>query len=354
MTKTKTVPGLAATLAALLLSSCMPEPVSRSWTAMSCNFDATIHGDGGTVAREAALDTLVEMGARYEQLFSDYDPRGPLSTLRGRKGDKVELDPEIVAVLRQAIDVDRASGGAFDIGVHDLKRLWGIGTDSAHVPASDSVKLFLERRFGFAPGPRDSLPPAVRILSPTRVELLVDSLPIDLGGIAKGYVADRMSERLSELGYPVHLVQAGGEILAKGRKAKGLWNIGIKNPRRTDSLAGVIALDSGMAISTSGDYERFFEKDGIRYHHIFEARTGSPSRNGTISVTLLCPTSLVCDGWSKPMFVLGPGRARRLADSLGIQAFWIRESATGPCSRKTGGWNGRLASENIPACDADW
>ncbi len=336
------------------LSGCTPEPVSRPWTAMSCNFDATIHGSNGSVPPQAALDTLQASSARYEGLFSDYDPNGPLSALRGRKGDTVRVDPEILLVLSQALAVDRASGGAFDIGVHDLKQLWGIGTENAHVPPEDSVRLFLARRFGFAPTATDTLPSPLRILPDGRIALLSDSLPIDLGGIAKGHTVDRLSRKLSDLGYPVHLVQAGGEILAHGRKAKGPWKIGIKNPRMLDSLAGVITLDSGMAVSTSGDYERYFESGGARYHHIFDARTGSPTRGGTISVTLLCPSSLVCDGWSKPMFVLGPRRGRRLADSLGLQAFWIRETAAGLCSQRTDGWNGRLAADRTPACASDW
>lgn len=339
---------------AALLAGCGPEPVSRHWTAMSCNFEAAIHGSDGKVPPRSALDTLQDLSARYDSLFTDYDPNGPLSALRGKKGDTVRVDPEIIQVLTQALAVDRASGGSFDIGVHDLKQLWGIGSENAHVPPADSVKLYLIRRFGFAPTATDTLPSPLRILPDGRVVLLSDSLPIDLGGIAKGYAVDRLSRKLSELGYPVHLVQAGGEILAHGAKAKGAWKIGIKNPRALDSLAGVITLDSGMAVSTSGDYERYFESGGVRHHHIFDARTGSPARGGTISVTLLCPSSLVCDGWSKPMFVLGPRRGQHLADSLGLQAFWIRETSAGLCSRRTDGWGGRLAADDMSECASDW
>ena len=345
---------LGSVFALVCFSGCTEKPRSRFWTAMDCNFDATIHGSGGRVAPEAALDTLQSMASRYERLFTDYDPTGPLSALRGRKGDTIDLDPEIVIVLRQAIKVDRASGNSFDIGVHDLKRFWGIGDASPRVPPPDSVQLFLIRRFGFVPNPGDTLPDPVSILPDGRVALLTDSLPIDLGGIAKGYTVDKMSQRLTELGYPDHLIQGGGEIRASGRKRKGPWMIGIKNPRKTDTVVGVISLDSGSAVSTSGDYERFFFQDGVRYHHIFDPRTGSPARGGTISVTLLCLTSLVCDGWSKPLFVLGPGRGRKLADSLGLQAFWVRETPQGPCSRKTDGWGRRLDAGSMSACPADW
>lgn len=321
---------------------------------MDSNFDATVHGPEGVVPHEAALDTIQALAARYERLFTDYDPAGPLSALRGREGDTVTLDPEIVFVLRQALLTDRFSDGGFDVGVHDMKRLWGIGLENPAVPSPDSIGFYLRRRFGFVPGPTDSLPTPLRILSDTRVLLLTDSLPIDLGGIAKGYTVDRLSQKLSELGYPAHLVQAGGEILTAGRKPTGDWKIGIKNPRQLDSVVGIVTLDSGRAITTSGDYERFFFQDGARHHHIFDPRTGSPARGGTISVTLLCPTSMACDASSKPLFVLGPMRGRKLADSLGLDAFWVRESPQGLCSRQTDGWGHRLGSLTIPSCPADW
>jgi FAD:protein FMN transferase len=321
---------------------------------MDCNFDATLHGKEGLVPPEAALDSVQALSSRYDRLFTDYDPTGPLSVLRGRKGDTVVVDPEIVVVLRQALLTDRFSDGAFDMGVHDMKRLWGIGGATPKVPSPDSIRVYLERRFGFLPGPSDSLPAPLRVLSDNRVLLLTDSLPIDLGGIAKGYTVDRLSQKLSDLGYPVHLVQAGGEILTAGRKATGDWKVGIKNPRQLDSVVGIVDLDSGRAVSTSGDYERCFFQDGVRHHHIFDPRTGSPARGGTISVTLLCATSLACDASSKPLFVLGPRRGRKLADSLGLEVFWIRESPQGLCSRQTDGWGHRLGSLTIPSCPTDW
>jgi FAD:protein FMN transferase len=344
--------GLA--VAIIGLTGCTSKPHSRFWTAMDCNFDATIHGSGGVVPPEAALDSIQALSTRYDRLFTDYDPAGPLSVLRGRKGDTVTVGPEIATVLRQAILTDHHSDGTFDMGVHDMKRLWGIGASNPKVPSPDSIGVYLKRRFGSIPAPTDSLPVPLRILSDDRVVLLTDSLPIDLGGIAKGYSVDRLSRKLSELGYPVHLVQAGGEILSAGRKPSGDWKIGIKNPRQLDSVVGIVSLDSGRAVSTSGDYERFFFQDGVRYHHIFDPRTGSPARGGTISVTLLCPTSMTCDASSKPLFVLGPRRGRKLADSLGLEVFWIRESPQGLCSRQTDHWGHRLGSLTIPSCPTDW
>lgn len=349
-------PTLAALVlfASLLLSGCKDKPVARFWTAMDCNFAATIHGHGGKIPAQKALDRLEAETRRLDALFSDYQSLSLLQVLRGRKGDTVAVGPEIALVLRKALVAMHASGNAFDPGMHDLKRLWGIGTDLGHVPPTDSVDLFVTRRFGFLPQASDTLPEPFAVLPDDRVVLRADSLPIDLGGIAKGYSVDRLSRILDSLGWPVHLVQGGGEIVVHGRKADGPWHVGIKNPRRLDTVVGVISLDSGAAISTSGDYERYFLDKGVRYHHIFDPRTGRPSRSGTISVTVRCPTSLDCDAFTKPFFVMGPARARRLADSLGLQAYWIREDGRGGmCSRSTGGWGGTVDA-SLPECPVDW
>lgn len=316
---------------------------------MDCNFAATIHGSG-SIPAEVALDTLQAMSQELESVFTDYDPFGPLALLKGRKGDTVEPDPRIVEVLRSALPAMSASHGKLDIGLHDLKALWALDAADPQVPDSAAIDSALAKRYGKAHDDASRARPPLEILPDGRVVLLTDSLPIDLGGIAKGWAVDRMSDKLVDLGFPVHLIQGGGEIRARGRKTTGPWNIGIKNPRATGTLAALVELDSGLAISTSGDYERFFIKDGIRYHHLFDPATGAPSRNGVVSASLLCPTSAVCDRWSKPMFLLGPELGRPLADSLGVPILWIRETASGLCGTATPSWGTRLQRDTLPEC----
>lgn len=334
-------------LLALALVSCKPATTKRDWAAMDCNFAATLHGTS-EVPAEIALDSIQALSAEYAALFTDYDPTGPLAILRGRKGDTVRPDPRIVEVLRGALPVMAASHGALDIGLHDLKALWKLDAPDPDVPDSASIAKVLERRFGPALASLYDAP--VELLPDGRVVLHVDSLPIDLGGVAKGWAVDRMSEALVRLGYPTHLIQGGGEIIARGRKSSGSWKIGIKNPRATSTTAAMVDLDTGSAISTSGDYERFFLKDGVRYHHLFLPATGRPSRNGTVSATLLCPTSSLCDLWSKPMFLLGPEHGTRLADSLGIPVLWVRETPSGLCGSATASWGKRLVRDTLAGC----
>lgn len=337
-----------AIVGGVLLASCREAPSThRDWAAMDCNFAATVHGVG-RIPPEAALDSLQRMTHGYDSLLTDYDPRGPLSVLRGRKGDTIRPDPRIVEILRGALRAMSASRGTLDIGLHDIKALWALDAAHPRVPDSAAIDALLERRFG-----TDSVGHFVaplEILPDGRVVLSVDSLPIDLGGVAKGWVVDRMSRSLVEWGYPTHLIQGGGEIVVHGRKASGDWKIGVKNPRATDRIVGAIGLDSGGAVSTSGDYERFFLLDGVRYHHLFDPSTGRPSHNGVASATLLCATSAQCDLWSKPMFLLGPERGSALADSLGIRVLWVRETPRGLCGATSAGWGKRLWLDSLAAC----
>lgn len=337
-----------AILGALLLVSCREVPSThRDWAAMDCNFAATLHGQG-RIPPEAALDSIQRMTHRFDTLLTDYNPRGPLSILRGRKGDTVRPDLRIVEILRGALPAMAASRGSLDIGLHDLKAVWGLDAADPRVPDSASIDAALRRRFGTDSVDRARAP--LEILPDGRVVLHVDSLPIDLGGIAKGWVVDRMSDWLVSQGYPVHLIQGGGEIVVHGRKAAGAWKLGVKNPRATEQIVGSIALDSSGAVSTSGDYERFFLLDGVRYHHLFDPATGRPSRNGVASATLLCSTSAQCDLWSKPMFLLGPRRGKALADSLGIRVLWIREVPGGLCGVQSDGWGKKLWRDSLVAC----
>jgi thiamine biosynthesis lipoprotein len=144
-----------------------------------------------------------------------------------------------------------------------------------------------------------------------------------------------------------------------GLKPSGPWNIAIRHPRAGDSLAGMLHIASSRAVSTSGDYERWFEKDGVRYHHIFDPRTGRPARPWC-SVTVLASESLWADALTEPLFVLGPEASLPLLARLGAEAVWIREkireeireAGPGLCHVATPGLreSNRLELEGIPAC----
>jgi thiamine biosynthesis lipoprotein len=140
-------------------------------------------------------------------------------------------------------------------------------------------------------------------------------MAIDLGGIAKGYAAGEALKVLKKEGQTSALIDAGGDIYALGLNNGRPWKIGIRQPSGKGIL-GALEL-SDASVSTSGDYERFFEKNGVRYHHIFDPRTGYPA-SGVRSVTVVSKDATLADGYSTALFVLGPERGMKLAESNGI------------------------------------
>jgi FAD:protein FMN transferase len=289
-----------------------------------------------------------------------------LRRLQGSAGDTLAPDAEIFTVLRAAEEMESASRGVFDITLHDLKTVWGLSSgDSARIPSDSAIAWAMRGNPAFhAPAEGDpSLRPPYALLKDGRMVLLRDGVVFDLGGIAKGYAVDRMHAILDSLGYPVHIVKAGGDMRVGGSKSGEPWLLGIRHPRSGDRLAGALHLGHATAVSTSGDYERFFIRDGVRYHHVFNPRTGRPA-GPYCSVTVLADNSLLADRLTKPLFILGPAAGGELLRRFGAQAVWMRESGAGNgagtdstgvplCHVASPGMQGILEMKDIPACPAD-
>ncbi len=204
-------------------------------------------------------------------------------------GSRFEREPEVRALFAQAREIHQTSRGCFDITVAPLSRLWGFRTDEYRVP-SVQERLTALARVGMD---------KVRIL-PERLEI-PDNMELDWGGIAKGYGIDRAAQALRELGVTRGFLNAGGDLFCWGMNPTGRpWQVGVKKPRGSGYL-GVLSL-SGLGAATTGDYQRFFMQDGIRYHHVFDPRTGLPAR-GHQSVTVTGPETRVCDALSTALFV---------------------------------------------------
>lgn len=211
---------------------------------------------------------------------------------------------EIAGLLGKAHQVWEQSDGAFDPTVKPLIELWGfydsLGRD---VPSREKLSDVL-RFVGFNNLEISGDTVTLRDFPGSPRENLVFSCGVDLGGIAKGYAVDRAVEVLRKQEVYRGLVDAGGDIYCFGTK-KGDWKIGIRDPRADNpgNLLGVINIDSG-AVATSGDYENYFEVDGVRFHHLINPRTGYPARRA-ISATVLAPTVALADAWATALFILG-------------------------------------------------
>jgi len=150
------------------------------------------------------------------------------------------------------------------------------------------------------------------------------ALQMDLGGFAKGYAVDRAIERLQALGIRNAIVNAGGDLRAIGRHGKRPWHIGIRHPRKPGIIAAV-DVQGDESVFTSGNYERFFDYQGVRYHHIIDPRSGYPAR-GTLSVTVIHPDAGTADAAATALFVAGPKGWRQVARRMGLQQVMLIDS----------------------------
>ncbi len=278
---------------------------------MGTRVAVSLWAENETAARGCIGRVMDEM-RRTDALMSPFRDDSELARINAAAGRApVAVDAELFGLIRRALRFSALTGGAFDITFASVGYLYDFrkarhpdaASLAAHLPAVDWHKVRLDAR--------------------TRsVFLPQKGMRIDLGGIAKGHAVDRGIAILRDCGIRSALVTAGGDSRILGDHHGRPWMMGVKNPRQRDGIAVVLPL-SDTAISTSGDYERFFIEGGKRYHHILSPRTGRPVRH-TMSVTVLGPDATTTDGLSTSFFVLGPERALALCESLpGIETVII-------------------------------
>jgi thiamine biosynthesis lipoprotein len=253
--------------------------------------------------REHAASALDAM-QHIEDLTSSYRDSSEIGKINlGAGAKRFSLSPEVYQLIHDAQQISQLTEGAFDMTVLPLLRLWDIKSPNPRVPTDEEI---LERR---------RLTGYEKIVVNDRDIFLPDSgMGLDLGGIAKGFAVDRAAEVLTKFGYKDFLVEAGGDLRAvAGELTRGQRIIWVRHPRQRDIFFAKIKLDEG-AVSTSGDYERFFEMDGKRYHHIVDPQTGYPA-HPNVSVTIVAEKSEMADGYSTAVFVLGPQRGMEFIEN---------------------------------------
>lgn len=246
------------------------------------------------VRGEQAIDAVMTEMHRIDALMSHYIPDSQLSRINTRAAiEPVAVDPELFDLIATSIRFSEMTGGAFDITYASVGYLYDY---RRHVhPDERAIAAAL---------------PGVNyrhlLLDPVKhtVKFERDGMRIDLGGIAKGYACDRGIAILQRFGVANAIVTAGGDTRLLGDRRGRPWTIGIRHPDDRNRVVLSMPL-ADVAISTSGDYERYFDEGGVRYHHIIDPKTGhSPS--GVRSVTILGPTGTETEGWSKGVFINGP------------------------------------------------
>lgn len=263
------------------------------------------------------LDQCFNELERIQNLMNVSDTKSEVSKINSSAGIKpVTVSDETYNVIKESIKYSEKTSGEFDISVGPLVVLWGINTVHAAVPSKTSI---------------DSLLPLVNykniVLDDTEksVFLKVKGMSIDLGGIAKGYAGDKVSEVLNKNGVRHAIIDLGGNIVAVGSKADGSnWNIGIRNPEIDgDGNAIGIVKVANSAIVTSGIYERYFKENNKIYHHILDPKTGYPVDNNLLCVTIISDSSLEADANAKA-FCLGlTAGLKYIEEQSGLEAVFI-------------------------------
>ena len=261
--------------------------------------------DDAALARHAIDSVIAEMH-RTDQLMSTYKPESQLSQVNAHAYERpIAVDPDIIDVVSKSFHYSRLSDGLFDVTYASVGHLYDYREGrrpseaeiAAALPAVDYRQVEVDRERC-----------TIRFLRP--------GMRIDLGGFAKGWAVDRGAEILRSLGIANAMVTAGGDTRLLGDRLGKPWIVGIRDPRRDGEVVTRIPLVD-EAVSTSGDYERYFEHEGVRHHHILVPGTGrSPS--AVRSVTIIGANATHTDGLTKPVFILGVERGmeylRRVGD----------------------------------------
>jgi FAD:protein FMN transferase len=258
-------------------------------------------------ARLAArgIDAVMADMHRTDELMSTYKPESQLSQVNAHAFERpVQVDPDIIDVVEKSLEYSRMSDGVFDITYASVGYLYDY---RAHVHPTDAEIAAALRSVDYRQLRVDSVECTIRFLRP--------GMRIDLGGFAKGWAVDRGVEILRSLGIEHAMVNAGGDTRMLGDRRGKPWIVGIRDPRRDGVVVTRIPLQD-EAISTSGDYERFFEQDGVRHHHILAPGTGK-SPSVVRSVTVIGPTATRTDGMTKPIFILGVERGMEYVRRVG-------------------------------------
>ena len=246
---------------------------------------------------EAAIDAVMAEMHRVDELMSHYKPESQLSRINAHAGEgPVRVDRELFDLIARSLEFSRLTDGAFDITYASVGYLY----DYRHHVKPDEAQI--EAHLSAVDWRSLELDPAnstVRFRKP--------GMRIDLGGFAKGYAVDRSIELLQARGIEHASVSAGGDTRILGDRFGRPWIVGIRHPDDANRVILRMPLEN-VALSTSGDYERYFDENGVRYHHIIDPRTGH-SASKVRSATIIGPTATQTDGLSKTAFVLGPEKA---------------------------------------------
>jgi len=250
-----------------------------------------------------ASEIVFTEASRIEQLLSKYKEDSEISRLN--RAGKLKVSPDTFYIIKKSKEFWQISQGAFDISVAPLVDLWGFTNQEHIVPGDDKIKDTL-KLIG-----SDKI---ILYEKDNVVEFTLPGMKIDLGAIAKGFALDCAVKKLKDRNINSCLINAGGQVYALGGRSGHPWKIAIQNPRKPE-ITGILELRD-KSVSTSGDYEQFFLKNGRRYCHIISPKTGYPADSQITSVTVIADQGLSADVLSTAIFVLGKTKGEELLKKI--------------------------------------
>ena len=257
----------------------------------------------GAKAQDAVTEAIHEI-QRLDAMFSVGNTDSDVTTAN-MQGSATVSD-ETAYLVEQSLEISRKTDGAFDITIYPVMELWGFTTKNYKVPQADELQETLKRV-------------SYENVSLKDHELVLkNNAQIDFGGIAKGYTSSRVMQIFKEYGIEHGMVNLGGNVQTLGTKTDGTaWRVAIQSPQGGNQYLGILET-SDQAVITSGGYERYFEENGVTYHHIIDPKTGYPSDSDLTSVTIVCADGTKADALSTSFFVMGLQKAESFYENTDL------------------------------------
>jgi thiamine biosynthesis lipoprotein len=307
-------------LCSLLLSCETKETkiVKRTQFIMGTLVEITVRATDNDLAHKAIDKSFDEM-SRLEKIMSTRLPESELSKLNLSTGNenKITVSSDLLKVIQLGVHWGDFSNGAIDISIGPAVTLWKFNSESPALPDPEKLKTAV-----------DLIDYQNISIDRNSISLKNAGMSLHLGALGKGYAVDRAVDFLKSSGIKNGLVNAGGDLMAFGSGQEGKpWRIGLQHPRKPEAMIASLDL-ADKAVATSGDYQRYFIRDGKRYHHILNPKDGEPAEN-VMSATVIADTVADADALSTALFVLGPEKGINLIDSLdGVEGMVITKSGS--------------------------
>lgn len=316
---------MVSLLLVLFLGGCSftgrQEQMSRTYVAMGTVVGVTLYVKDAAHGEETLILIEDELKRLEEEVLSYRIEGSEIWNINHSDQSPVLLSDRLHEYLAGVWELSEKSGGALDVTVGEVTRLWNIDT-------------FADNPEGFVLPEEGKLQDALKKVGYEQIliekELVMPSgMSIDLGAVGKGIACDEIKKILEIQNIPAAVVSVGGSNLIWGEKAGGQgWVIGVTHPREEGSYLGYLQLSEDCFVATSGDYERYVEMDGRRYHHIMDPATGYPASTDVCSVTIVSDSGLLSDALSTACFVLGREEGLKLAKVCGAEALLVAEDGS--------------------------